>query len=105
MNSALPAPRPAETDPVLAELRARVSEIDRAILEAVNQRLELVEEIGRHKKAAGLPAHDPHREESMLRALQQANRGKLTAEGVAELQASILYLTKRQLGIAAAVNR
>ncbi len=105
MNSALPAQRSADGDPVLAELRVRVSQIDSAILDAVNERLELVEEIARHKKASGLPLHDPHREESMLRALQQANRGKLTAEGVAELQASLLYLTKRQLGIAAAVNR
>ena len=92
-------------DPVLESLRARVTEIDREILDAVNRRLELVEEIARHKREAGLPVHDPHREESMLRALQQVNRGRLNADGVAELQAALLYLTKRQLGIAAAANR
>jgi chorismate mutase len=95
----------ARQDPVLQELRERVSELDREILDAVNRRLEVVEEIARHKRESGLPIHDPHREESMLRALQQANRGKLTAEGVAELQAALLYLTKRQLGIAAAASR
>ena len=38
----------------------------------------------------------------MLRDLTQGNRGRLTDEGVSELLASILYLTKRQLGISAA---
>ena len=92
-------------DPVLGELRERVSEVDRAILAAVNRRLELVAEIAEHKRQAGIPTYDPIREESMLRELTQGNRGRLTDEGVAELLASILYLTKRQLGIASAAGR
>ncbi len=97
-------PPPAH-DPVLQDLRERVSEIDRAILAAVNMRLELVDQIVRHKKATGRPLHDAGREESMLLDLLRANRGRLTDEGVAELQAALLYLTKRQLGFAAAVGR
>jgi 3-deoxy-7-phosphoheptulonate synthase / chorismate mutase len=89
-------------DPVLLELRERVSEVDRAILAAINLRLELVAEIAEHKRQAGIPTYDPIREEVMLRELTQGNRGRLTDEGVAELLASILYLTKRQLGISAA---
>ncbi len=103
--SASPASRLTAPDPVLRELRTRVSEIDRAILAAVNQRLELVDEIIRHKREAGLPLHDADREELMVRDLQQANGGRLSGEGVAELQAALLYLTKRQLGIIAAVGR
>jgi chorismate mutase len=103
--SAAPSFRPVPVDPVLRELRERVTEIDRAILEAVNERIEVVEEIVRHKKSTGYPLHDAGREESMLLALRRANGGKLTDEGVAELQAALLYLTKRQLGIHAAVGR
>jgi len=105
--SAVPSFRsqPSAADPVLRELRERVSEIDRAILAAVNTRLELVSEIVQHKQAAGRPLHDAGREEAMLRELLRANRGRLTDDGVAELQASLLYLTKRQLGIAASVGR
>ena len=95
----------AAADPVLRELRERVSEVDRTILAAVNMRLELVSEIVRHKQATGRPLHDAGREESMLRELLRANRGRLTDDGVAELQAALLYLTKRQLGIAASVGR
>lgn len=95
----------AALDPELQELRERVSELDRAILAAVNERLELVARIVAHKRERGLPLHDPQREESMMRALRESNRGMLTNEGVEELQAALLYLTKRQLGIAATVGR
>lgn len=98
-------PEPASADPVLRELRERVSALDRAILEAVNERLEVVARIVEHKKATGRALHDPGREETMLLELLRANRGMLTDDGVAELQAALLYLTKRQLGIAAAVGR
>jgi len=105
MSAAEPASRLASLDPVVRELRTRVSDVDRAILDAVNRRLELVDEITRHKRSAGLPLHDADREELMVRDLQQSNRGPLTDDGVAELQATLLYLTKRQLGIVAAVGR
>jgi chorismate mutase len=100
-----PAATRSRLDPVLRELRERVSEVDRAILAAMNLRLELVAEIAEHKRRAGIPTYDPMREEAMLRELTQGNRGRLTDEGVAELLASILYLTKRQLGIASAAAR
>ena len=95
----------AAADEVLRRLREQVSTIDREILAAVNERLELVSEIVRHKQANGRPLHDPGREESMLAQLLRENRGSLTDDGVAELQAALLYLTKRQLGIAASVGR
>lgn len=99
------APTQSRLDPILGELRERVSEVDRSILAAVNLRLELVAEIAEHKRHAGIPTYDPIREEAMLRELTQGNRGRLTDEGVAELLASLLYLTKRQLGIASAAAR
>ena len=88
--SAAPAIRPEQgPDDVLRALRERVSAIDREILAAVNERLDVVAEIVRHKQATSRPLYDAGREESML----------------AELQAALLYLTKRQLGIAASVGR
>src|SRR5262249_38959846 len=104
--SAAPAMRPEQTpDDELRALRERVSAIDREILAAVNERLEVVAEIVRHKQATGRSLYDAGREESMLAELLRANRGGLSDDGVAELQAALLYLTKRQLGIAASVGR
>ncbi len=89
-----PAP---SADPVLEQFREQITENDRAIVEAINKRLRLVAEIKRHKEAHGLPFLDPAREAWMLRYLSRASRGPLSSEGLAELYAEILELTKREL--------
>ena len=85
------------TDPVVERLRARIAERDRAVLDAVNARLELVAELRAHKERAGLDFVDPEQEERLVRALEDANRGPLSAEGLRELFREILALTKREL--------
>ncbi len=89
-----PAP---DADPVLEQFREQITANDRAIVEAINQRLRRVAEIKRHKEARGLPFLDPAREAWMLRYLSSASRGPLSNEGLAELYAQILELTKREL--------
>jgi chorismate mutase len=85
------------TDPIVTRLRAEITELDRAVLEAVNGRLELVEALRRHKEEVGLPFLDPDRERRLLGDLANANRGPLSDDGVRELFSAILELTKREL--------
>jgi chorismate mutase len=84
-------------DPVLRELREQISAADRAILDAVNTRLELVARIKEHKESRGIDFLDPERERSMLEELAAANRGPLSKTGVHELLTSVLELTKREV--------
>jgi chorismate mutase/prephenate dehydratase len=86
-----------EADPVLRELRDRISELDRGIVDAVNTRLELVAEIKRHKAEHGLAFVDPQREEWMLAHQSKQNRGPLSEEGLRAFYAELLALTKREL--------
>jgi chorismate mutase/prephenate dehydratase len=88
----------SDPDPTLADLRDRIAAVDRAILAAVNERLELVGQIQAHKREHGLAALDPERERWLLAHLEQANAGPLSSEGLRELHAAILELTKRELG-------
>jgi chorismate mutase len=92
-----PASRSAAADPQIRRLRERISDADRAIVELVNRRLELVVRIRRRKEELGVPFLDPAREEWLLRDLTHANRGPLSADGLAELHAELLALTKREL--------
>jgi chorismate mutase len=94
-----PVPRvPAQSaDPVVRQLREQVSDNDRRIVEAVNTRLKLVTGMKRYKAARGLAFLDPEREEWMLRYLERANRGPLSPEGLKEIFAALLELTKREL--------
>jgi chorismate mutase len=91
------ATRSAAADPLVRQLREQISDLDRAIVDLVNRRLELVTRIRRRKEELGMPFLDPAREEWILRYLTRANRGPLSAEGLAELHAELLALTKREL--------
>ncbi len=83
-------------DPVVDQLREQITDTDRALVETINKRLEIVQQLWRYKERHGLPLHDPTREEWMLRYLTRANRGPLSTEGLAELYAHVLELTKRE---------
>jgi 3-deoxy-7-phosphoheptulonate synthase/chorismate mutase len=85
------------SDPVLERLREQISGTDRAIVDALNERLKLVAEIKAHKEALGVDFFDPEREAAMLADLAQANHGPLSETGLRELLGMILDLTKREV--------
>jgi chorismate mutase/prephenate dehydratase len=88
----------AMADPVLEQLRQQVSEIDRAIIDAFNRRLEIVAQIKRYKDEHGIEFVDPDREAAMLAHQSSENHGPLTEEGLRALYAELLALTKREIG-------
>jgi chorismate mutase len=90
-------PTDPEHDPVVRDLRERITEADHAILEAANARLELVRELREHKLAQGWDFLDPGREERLLDALARENQGPLSEEAVRQLFTDLLALTKREL--------
>jgi chorismate mutase/prephenate dehydratase len=87
-----------EPDQTVEQLRARIADVDRAIVDRINERLELVAELWRYKEAHGLPVLAPAREEWMLTYLARANSGPLSEEGLRAIYAEVLALTKRELG-------
>ena len=88
-----------QPDPTVRRLRGEISKVDRAILEVVNARLALVADLKRHKEEAGLPLHDPNRERQLVEELDGKNAGPLSADGLRELYAYLLDLTKREVGM------
>ena len=86
-----------ETDPLIRQLREQISDNDRALVDAFNRRLQLVARLKRYKESRGIGFVDPEREEWMLQYLTRANRGPLSAEGLRELFAAVLDLTKREV--------
>jgi chorismate mutase len=85
------------TDPGVERFRRQIAEQDHAILDAVNARLELVAELKRYKESTGIDFVDPEQEKRLLQALEQANAGPLSRDGLRELWGKILALTKREL--------
>ena len=83
-------------DPVVTQLREQIMNADQSLVDTINKRLKLVQQLRRYKERHDLPFLDPAREEWMLSYLTRANRGPLSSEGLAEIYTQILDLTKRE---------
>jgi len=84
-------------DATLARLRGLLAVNDIAVLDLVNRRLELVDQIKRRKEELGVAFVDPEREAWLLDHLRSANDGRLSDEGLRQLLTTLLELTKREL--------
>jgi chorismate mutase len=90
-------PSDPEHDPVVRELRDRIAAADRALLAAVNDRLELVRELRAHKLEQGWDFIDQRREARLVDALARENPGPLSEAGLRGLFADVLALSKREV--------
>jgi len=66
----------------LDDLRAAIDAIDADLLDRLNQRARLVQDIGRRKSNAGAPSFAPAREREILTRLVRQNKGPLTTNHV-----------------------
>jgi chorismate mutase len=82
-------------DPVIQNHRAQIADLDRKILEALNQRILLVKQVKDYKEAQGLGFHDPAQEDRVIDTLCAANQGPLSEDGLRRIFALILAWAKR----------
>jgi chorismate mutase / prephenate dehydratase len=87
----------AGTDPHVAALRVEIDASDRALLDAMNARVDAVRRLHDYKQAHGLALVDAGREEAIITGLRQANPGPLSPDGVTELARQVLALTRREV--------
>ena len=87
----------ASQDPVVRQLREQISDNDRAIVDAINKRLRLVARLKDYKSSHGYEFVDQAREDWMMSYVARANRGPLSGDGLREIYAELLDLTKREV--------
>ena len=61
----------------LEEFRKKIDAIDRRLIDAINERAELVVDIGKLKRDAGIPIYAPHREAAVLEKVRGLNKGPI----------------------------
>lgn len=66
----------------LDELRILIDDVDRRIVDLLNERTRVVEDIGRVKKHSALPVYEPKREEQVFANITGHNGGPLSPEAV-----------------------
>ena len=69
----------------LAEWRRRIDEIDRKLVELLNERSKCALELGKLKQQASLPLYQPDREKEVLENAEQNNKGPLTDAAIRRL--------------------
>ena len=66
----------------LADCRRRIDSVDLQILKLLNERTEIVENIGRVKMEHSMPVYEPRREDEVFRNVVENNQGPLPADAV-----------------------
>jgi chorismate mutase len=100
----------AKNEPLgaLARCRERIDEIDRRLVELLNERTSIVEEIGRVKKEANLAIYEPKRENQVFDNITSHNRGPLSGEEVKRIFERIIdemrRIQKDRMGVETAVE-
>ena len=61
----------------LSTWRTQIDQLDRELLERLNQRMRCALEIGRIKREHGRPIRDPEREMALLQKLRKYNEGPM----------------------------
>jgi chorismate mutase-like protein len=74
----------------ISVLRRMIDEIDDAILDLVNRRLGLAQQIGVAKKKDGIQITDSRRENEIMNRLIKTNNGPLEASGLRRIFAAII---------------
>src|SRR6266550_2071282 len=70
-------PSPSDPAPALEKLRVRIDQLDEQILSLLNQRAQVVVEIGKVKQLTNFPIYAPDREKTVLDKVRRLNQGPL----------------------------
>ena len=81
----------ANTTNKVNELRQRVDEVDRELIEALSERARIVQEIMDLKAEVGAPVYDPRREEEILRRVAERNPGPIYDSSMRDIFELILH--------------
>jgi chorismate mutase-like protein len=69
----------------LSDWRRRIDEIDKKLVELLNDRSQCALEIGRLKQASNIPLYQPDRENEVLSNAEDNNHGPLTDAAIRRL--------------------
>jgi chorismate mutase len=69
-----------EAQAALGQCRERIDDVDRRIIALLNERTNVVEEIGRIKGEAQMAVYEPKREDQVFSNIAGSNRGPLSQD-------------------------
>ncbi len=88
------SPRKAVSEEDLEPFREQIDEIDQKLVQLLNERSSLANNIGHIKQQLGLPIYMPAREKQILKNVMRMNPGPLSAEAMRRLFERIIDETR-----------
>jgi chorismate mutase-like protein len=81
---------PEEAQRLLSDNRAKIDSLDRKIVDLLNERTKMVEDIGRAKTTLATPVQEPRREENVFRNVTTHNRGPIPDDALRRIYENIM---------------
>lgn len=74
----------------IAEWRKKIDELDRRLVELLNQRAQAAQEIGRLKRNTQMPVYEPEREKLIFENVSRHNAGPLPSHDLKKIYERII---------------
>jgi len=75
-------------------LRTKIDAIDNQILKLLNERMQIVKEVGEYKNRNGAPVYRPEREVEIIERLSKLNKGLLTKSAIEAIYLEIFAVSR-----------
>jgi chorismate mutase-like protein len=79
----------------IADWRRKIDELDRKLVELLNQRAQAAHEIGKLKRGAGMPIYEPDREQAVFANARKANQGPLPDRDLMRIYERIMDIMRQ----------
>ncbi len=79
----------------IADWRKKIDELDRRLVELLNQRAQAAHEIGKLKRVAGMPIYEPDRERAVFDNAQKVNQGPLPNRDLMRIYERIMDIMRQ----------
>ncbi len=79
----------------IADWRRKIDEIDRKLVELLNQRAQAAHEIGRLKRDTKMPIYEPERERMVFSNVQKVNQGPLPGRDLVQIYERIMDVMRK----------
>jgi len=79
----------------ISDWRKKIDELDRKLVELLNQRAAAAHEIGRLKRDARMPIYEPDREQAVFDNVRRENRGPLPTRDLLNIYERIMDIMRQ----------
>ena len=79
----------------ISDWRKQIDELDRKLVELLNQRAQAAHEIGKLKRKAGMPIYEPDREQKVFQNARGVNAGPLPDRDLQRIYERIMDIMRQ----------